>query len=163
MTEFGARVDAFLDAAFALDPVFATGVGNHERDGEWPDLSPAGRSARLAFVEEWSAAFGRFDDDALTVDERVDREVLLGELESQAFADRRLREDAWSPMWWVYQIGQGLFGLVAREFAPLEQRLTALASRAEGLPGVLDAARDVLVGAEDRPVDRLHAEKALEQ
>ena len=163
MSEFGAEVDAFLAAAFAIDPVFATGVGHHERDGEWPELSPAGRSARLAFVEEWSAAFRRFDDDALTPDERVDREVLLGELESQAFADTRLREDAWSPMWWVYQIGQGLFGLLAREFAPLEHRLTTLASRAEGLPTVLDAAREVLVGGDDRPVDRLHAEKALQQ
>jgi hypothetical protein len=51
MSQFGTRVDEFLAAAFVMDPVFATGVGNHERDGEWPDLSAAGRAARLAFVD----------------------------------------------------------------------------------------------------------------
>jgi len=163
VTAFSDRVDAFLDAMFALDPLFATRVGNHAHDSSWPDLSAAGRERRLAFAAEWSAAFGAFDDDELSGDERIDRDVVLGELASLAFGDRELREDAWSPMWWVYAIGEGLFDLLAREFAPLGERLTSLAARAEGIPAVLAAAREVLVGIAGRPVDRLHAEKALEQ
>jgi uncharacterized protein (DUF885 family) len=163
VTDFSARVDAFLDATFALDPIFATTAGNHAHDTEWPDLSTAGRARRRAFTEEWTATFAAFDDDDLTNDERVDREILLGELAAQAFGNEELREDAWSAMWWVYVIGEGLFGLLAREFAPLADRLASIAARAEGVPAVVEAAREVLVGVTGRPVDRLHAEKALEQ
>ncbi len=66
-------------------------------------------------------------------------------------------------MWWVYVIGAGFFGLLAREFAPLSDRLASMASRAEGLPRVLVAARAALVGVDGRPVDRFHTEQALEQ
>ncbi|HEV7808994.1 MAG TPA: DUF885 family protein, partial [Candidatus Limnocylindrales bacterium] len=163
MTEFAAAVDAFLDALFALDPILATGVGHHVRDGEWPDLSAAGRDRRLAFVDEWSSTFAGLDDATLTRDEQVDRDLLLAELESQRFGDTELREECWSPLWWVYLLGEGFFGLLSRDFAPLPERLGAIASRAEGLPTVLGAARDVLVGIEGRPIDRLHADKALEQ
>jgi uncharacterized protein (DUF885 family) len=163
LSEFAARVDAFLDATFALDPVFATAMGNHARDGAWPDLSEAGRTVRLRHVDEWTTAFARFDDAKLTADERIDRDLLLGELAAQRFGATVVREEAWSPMWWVYVIGEGFFGLLAREFAPLSDRLASIASRAEGLPRVVDAARAALVGVDGRPVDRLHTEKALEQ
>jgi hypothetical protein len=79
------------------------------------------------------------------------------------FHEVELREDAWSPMWWVYLVGEGFFGLISREFAPLADRLASLAARAERLPAVLEAARETLVGHAGRPVDRLHTEKALEQ
>ncbi|HEY7131569.1 MAG TPA: DUF885 family protein, partial [Candidatus Limnocylindrales bacterium] len=163
MSEFTALVDDFLDASFALDPLFATTIGNHDHDGEWPDLSAAGRDERLRFVDEWSGRLRAVDEGALTVDERVDRDLLHAELEAQRFGDTRLREETWSPIWWVYVIGEGFFGLLSREFAPLADRLGSIASRAERLPAVLEAAREALVGADHRPVDRLHAEKALEQ
>ncbi len=163
MSEFSARVDAFLDAAFVLDPIFATAIGNHDRDGEWPDLSPAGRERRLGFADEWTAVFEACTDEELTADERIDRDLLIGELAAQRFGDVRLREDAWSPMWWVYLIGEAFFGLLSREFAPIHVRLASIAARAEGVPAVLDAAREMLVGLDDRPVDRFHTEKAIEQ
>jgi len=163
MTEFAARVDAFFDEYFAREPTDATSAGDHAYDGRWPDVSDAARPDRLAFIDRWAATFRGFADDALDIDERVDRDLLLGVLESYRFNEVELREDAWSPMAWVYLIGQGFFGLVAREFAPLAERLASIASRAEGLPAVLDAAAGVLVGVAGRPVDRFHTETALEQ
>ena len=163
MTEFAARVDAFLAEYFAREPTDATAAGNHAFDGLWPDVSPAAEAGRLAFIDGWRATFASFGDDAIDRDERVDRDVLLGVLASYRFNEVELAEDAWSPMAWVYLIGQGFFSLIAREFAPLAERLGSIASRAEGLPPVLDAAAATLVGHGDRPVDRLHAETAIEQ
>jgi uncharacterized protein (DUF885 family) len=163
VTEFAARADAFLAEYFALDPVVATAIGAHEHDGRWPDLSAAGRATRLAFVDRWTAELAGFAHADLSADERVDRDLLLDELASLRFSDTELREDAWSPMAWVYLIGEGLFRLAAREFAPLAERLSSLAGRAEGLPALLSAARETLVGVDGRPVDRLHTETALEQ
>src|SRR5204862_2424153 len=113
-------------------------------------------------IDAWQATFESSGDDALDVDERVDRDLLLGVLSSYRFNEVELAEDAWSPMAWVYLIGQGFFGLIAREFAPLAERLGSIASRAERLPPVLDAAAATLVGHGDRPVVRLHAAPAIE-
>jgi uncharacterized protein (DUF885 family) len=163
VTEFAASISTFFDEYFAREPVDATGAGLHTYDGLWPDLSAAGQAARLTFIDTWHARLLAFGDDVLDRDEQVDRDLLLGVLDSYRFNEVDLREDAWSPMAWVYLIGQGFFSLVAREFAPLATRLTSVASRAEGLPAVLDAAHATLVGSVGRPVDRFHTDTALEQ
>ena len=99
----------------------------------------------------------------LTGDEAIDRELLIGELEAARFAETELREDAWNPLEWVYLIGDGLFTLNAREFAPLADRLASTAGRLEGLPAVIEAATTTLVGAPGRPVGRFQTETALKQ
>ena len=47
MSEFAARVDAFVEGLFVLDPIFATHIGKHDFDDRWPDLSAAGHERRL--------------------------------------------------------------------------------------------------------------------
>ncbi len=99
----------------------------------------------------------------LSTDDAIDRDLLLGELAAARFAETDLREDAWNPLDWVYLVGDGLFTLNAREFAPLADRLTSTAGRLERLPSVLDAARDALVGHAGRPVGRFQTETAINQ
>jgi uncharacterized protein (DUF885 family) len=163
MSQFGDRVDAFLSEFFHLYPVDATAIGMHEVDGEWPDLGAAGRSARLEFADRWELELRAFADGALTTDERVDRDVLRSELAEQRFDETELREDAWDALGYVYLIGGGIFPLLAREFAPLAQRLTSAAARLEGVPAVLDAARAELGSFPARAPSRLHTEMAIKQ
>lgn len=151
----------FLADLFALDPVFATEIGDHARDGEWPDLSEAGRLATLAFVARWERRFEALD--GLSTDDSVDRDLVLGRLAAMRFDAETLRDDAADPMTWVYVLGGGLFSLLARDFAPLADRLANVAGRLEGIPAVLDAARSALVGTPARPVGRFQTETAIGQ
>ena len=150
MSDFQSRLDTFLAEIFALEPVFATGIGEHAHDALWPDRTPAGRDERLAFAERWLAEFGGLTD--LSPDEAIDRDLVVGELEAARFADTELREDTWNPLEWVYLAGEGLFTLNAREFAPLADRLTSAAGRMEGLTGLFAAAEEALIGVPGRPV-----------
>jgi uncharacterized protein (DUF885 family) len=161
MSDLPSRLPAFLAELFSLDPTFATAIGEHAHDGRWPDMGAAGRAERVAFGDRWLAELSSMTD--LPVDEAIDRDLLVGELEAARFAELELREDAWNPLEWVYLVGGGLFALIAREFAPLADRLASVASRLEGLPAVLDAARDILVGHGGRPVGRFQTETALTQ
>jgi len=163
LSDFGSRVDAFLDEFFRLDPVSATAAGMHAHDGRWPDLAEAGRRERLAFADRWQAAFGAFADAELSADERIDRDLLLLELDALRFAETELREETWDPLAWVYLLGGGIFPLLVREFAPLAERLGSIASRLEGVPAVLSAARAQLGSHPSRPVSRFHTETALKQ
>ncbi len=161
MSKFASRIDPFLADFFRLNPTWATGIGFHEFDDRWPDLTEAGRAQRLAFTNRWLGEFRAMTE--LHGDEAVDRDLLIGELEAARFAETELREDTWNPLDWVYLLGDGLFLLLAREFAPLETRLTSVAGRLETLPGVVEAAKVNLVGHGGRQVGRFQTETALKQ
>jgi uncharacterized protein (DUF885 family) len=161
MSDFPTVLTAFLDELFELHPTFATNVGDHAYDDRWPDMTDAGRRVRLDFGERWLATLTAMDD--LPAADAVDRDQLVMELEEARFVDTELRDDAVDPLSWIYLLGDGLFVLIAREFAPLGTRLASVAGRLEGIPAVLDAARDVLVGTATRPVGRFQTETALER
>ena len=163
MSEFSLRVAAFFEDLFRLNPVEATAVGMHAHDDRWPDLTETGRRERLRFLERWEAELRGFEDAALVPDERIDRDLILGEIAARRFAETELREECWDPLSWVLLLGSGLFPLLAREFASPAVRLASVAGRLEGIPVVLAAARDQLVGLAGRPVSRLHTETALKQ
>ena len=161
MTDFRARTDAFLSEFLALQPTAATLIGEHAYDAQWPDMSAAGRRGRIAFADRWLAEFRGFAD--LSHDDAIDRDLLVQQLDAMRFGDLDLREEAWSPLEWVYLLGGGLFGLVSREFAPLADRLASVAGRLEGIAAVVDGAIEEIGPVGERPVARFHTEKALEQ
>ena len=164
MSAFADTFSAFLEAFVEMEPIAATAIGDHRHDGRWPDLSPAGREARLAFIEAWSAMFSDLDPATLTADDAIDRDLILGELDAMRFGETELRDETWDPLVWVYLLGEGIFPLLAREFAPLADRLASVASRLESIGDVATAAKETLVGnGPERPVGRFQTETALEQ
>ena len=86
------------------------------------------------------------------------------ELEACRFYETTLRDETWDPLTWVYLLGGGIFPLLARDFAPLADRLTSVAGRLEGVPAAAGSgARRISSGTSGRPVSRLHTETALRQ
>jgi len=160
---FERLVQRFLDELFELQPDVATRVGDHRHDDRWPDRTEGGRLARLAFVDRWDAALRAIDDATLDAGERIDRDLILGELDHARFNDEVLREDTWNPLAWVYLLGGGLHSLLAREFAPLHVRLASVAGRLEGVPAVVEAARAVLGTHPERAVAGLMTETAAKR
>ena len=164
MSAFTDTFSAFLDAFVEMEPIAATAIGDHRYDDRWPDVSPSGREARLAFIDRWHETFTGLDPAALTPDDAIDRDLILGELDAMRFGEVELREETWDPLVWVYLLGEGIFPLLAREFAPLADRLSSVASRLEAMRDVTAAAKETLVGdGADRPVGRFQTETALEQ
>jgi uncharacterized protein (DUF885 family) len=161
MVAFDELAREFIGESFQLDPLAATNAGVHDHDARWPDWTDAGIAQRLAFVERWRARLEALREDDLTADEAIDRERLLLELGDRAY-EARFAADAWDPMTWIYRLGDGLFTLLAREFAPPAVRLASFAGRLEGIPAVVDAARARLTsGAAGVPVSRFHTDIAL--
>jgi uncharacterized protein (DUF885 family) len=161
--DFAATVDGLLAEFFRLQPADATELGEHAFDHHWPDLTDVGEAAWSDWLRDAEARVQGFEPAALSPDEAIDRRILLENLAAIRFAADELREPHWNPMVYVYLFGGALFTMLAREYAPLNERLRALASRMRGLPVALDAARAALSEAGGRPVSRFHAEKAVER
>jgi uncharacterized protein (DUF885 family) len=163
MSLFSDRVDAFLEEFFELSPVAATAIGNHAHDGEWPDLSDAGRAARLDFADRWESELRAMPDSGLSADELIDRDLLLSELAAMRFDETELLEESWDALSYVYLLGGGLFPLLARDFAPLAARLGSVSARLEGARAVVSEAHSHLGCLPDRPASRLHLDMARKQ
>jgi uncharacterized protein (DUF885 family) len=159
-SSFAEAQDAFFADYFRLSPIHATEAGNHEHDDRWPDLTEAGRAERLRRLQGIRSKIEA--SEPANRDEEIDRRVLLTQIEALRFDDEELDELAWSPIVYSYLLGGGLFGLLSREFAPVEQRLAGAAGRMEGIPAVLDAARANLTDGRGRAVSAFHTEKAIQ-
>lgn len=162
-TPFQHAFHAFLDGYFAAYPVWATLTGHHLLDHRWGDFSEDGRLSRLAMVEEQQRSFEEMPEADLSADERIDRGIMLELLDHLHFEEGVLREPSWDPLAYVYVAGSGLFGLLARDYAPWSHRGNAFLHRVRGLPQVLRDAGANLTGLPDRPVSLLHVETALSQ
>jgi uncharacterized protein (DUF885 family) len=161
--DFSATVDTLLDEYFRLQPTDATELGEHAYDHHWPDLTDEGQAAWSAWLREAEARVQAFEPSALSSDEAIDRRILLENLAAMRFFADELRETEWNPMTYVYLFGSALFTMLAREYAPITERLNALASRMRGLPVALDSARAALSKEGGRAVSRFHAEKAVDR
>ena len=161
--DFRAIVDEVLAGYFRAYPVQATEIGQHAHDGRWPDLTDTGRAARLAWVTDAFAQVEAAAPDALSRDDAIDRRILLENLAAIRFAEETLDEGSWNPMTYVYLFGNGLFSLLAREFAPLPDRMRSVAARLDGLPAALDQARATLDAGGSRPIGAFHTQKAAER
>ena len=157
---FAEAQDAFFADFFRHYPEHATDAGNHEHDDRWPDLSEVGSATRLAWLSDARARFERLE--GLSREEEIDRRVLLATIDELRFDEEELDEASWSPIVYVYLLGGGLFSLLSLEFAPVAERLASAASRMEGIPAVLDAARANLTSGRGRDVAGFHVEKAVE-
>lgn len=162
-TRFAIALNRFLDDYFAAYPTAATAIGFHLHDDRWPDVSDVGRTSRLAMLRHHRARFEALPDEDLSVDEQLDRRIVREEIDAIEFDEAELREHAWDPLRYVQLAGNGFFSLLAREFAPWTHRGAAFVGRLRGLPRLLQAGAEQLVGLPGRPVSRLHAETALKQ
>ncbi|HET8777837.1 MAG TPA: DUF885 family protein, partial [Candidatus Limnocylindria bacterium] len=159
-SSFAEAQDAFFAEFFRRYPVHATNAGNHDHDDRWPDLTDAGTAERLAWLAVARAGFEALD--GLSREEEIDRRVLVATIDEMRFEEEDLDEASWSAITYSYLLGGGLFALLSRQFARLEDRLTSAAGRIEGIPAVLEAARANLQSGRGRAVARFHVEKAIE-
>jgi uncharacterized protein (DUF885 family) len=153
---FDRTIDRWFRERLALEPEYATFLGIHERDGE---LSSGGRDhveREVAFAHANIDEMERFAGGELSVDRALDRDLLLYDARLRLFqlTERRPWAGSSDAAEWI---GESLFPLFTRDFAPLPERLASIASRLEQAPRYLAETRERVT----EPV-RLWAEIDLE-
>ncbi|MDQ1602078.1 MAG: hypothetical protein QOD68_3552 [Actinomycetota bacterium] len=154
--DFHHLAGAVLDELLERHPEWATILGDHRFDDRLADLGPAGVSEELAWAARRLADLEAVDTDALDTAERVDAALLHNQLLDRTFALEELRETSWDPL--VANPGTAVYTLLARDFAPLGDRLRSAAGRLAAVPERLAIARDTL-GA----MPKVHVETAIGQ
>ena len=164
--------DAAADAAFAdlskraldtwmqLSPVSATQIGDHRYDSELDDLSAAGQQKTVAAYKALLGELDKIEVDKLGRENQVDAAILRNQLQSEIWNAEVLQSGKWDPQLYNGIAGSAIYGLMAREFAPLPERLKSATARMEKLPAIFAQARENLDPAR---VPKIHAETVAKQ
>jgi len=151
---------AYVDEFPALSPSNATTLGDHRFDRELDQVSESARKKQRDLCQRYLAELGRIHRKELSRDNQVDFQLLEHSLKGELWNLETLQEWAWNPISYTQLTGGAIYGLMAREFAPLEQRLVSVAYRLEQYPRLFTQIRETLDPSRVPPV---HAETAIKQ
>ncbi len=146
----------YLDDRAERHPDLATGLGDHRFDDRLPDLSAAALADELRALDRWAAALDALDADPLSAERQVDAAIMADSVARRIFELDELREHTWNPL--PANPGKAIYMLLARDFAPLPDRLASVAARLAEIPRTLAEAR-----AQLGPTPRVHLETAIGQ
>jgi uncharacterized protein (DUF885 family) len=146
---------AYLDLVFERFPTVATLYGQHEHDDRLEELTAEGLddfARRLADLRRRVA-----EVDVLGAEAAADRDALAAAISEALLVEEAERPWRRNPFEAATAVPAAILLLVARDFAPLEQRLADATRRLEAAPGFLANAKALL----DEPCPALWRQMAV--
>jgi uncharacterized protein (DUF885 family) len=157
--EFTTLAQEYLDDRAERHPTAATDLGDHRFDARLGDPSEPARADERRAMDRWAGRLEAIDGSALSAEHRVDAAMMADGVARRVFELDELREHTWNPL--QANPGKAIYQLLARDFAPLPERLAAVAGRLAEVPAVLAEARRALGAFGAMP--RVHLETAIGQ
>jgi uncharacterized protein (DUF885 family) len=146
----------YLDRLLDLSPETATWMGEHKYDHRMNDYSLKGYTEKLEFYKGFKEKLETIQSSELNSTNRIDYEIFLNDLNYRIFSLDTIRSYEWNPR--RYNPGGAIYALLARDFAPLNERMKNVKSRLEAIPEILEQAK---VNLKNPP--RIHTETAIRQ
>jgi hypothetical protein len=153
---FETLANEYIEKYLAMYPEAATAMGDHRYDNRLNDYSVAGVHAGLDFHKDYLQSLRKIDPARLTTTNRIDYYIFENQLAKSIYRLEVLKDHEWNPL--VYNIGGAIYNLIARDFAPLDERLANVKARLELVPRVTAMAKANL-----KNPPRVHTETAILQ
>ena len=150
----------WLDGWLALNPVNATQVGDHRFDDQLDQLDAPGRQRVVDFSKAMLGELDAIDVNALSRENQVDAAILRNQLQGDIWNIETYRGWAWDPQVYSGLAGGAIYNLMARDFAPMPQRLKSATARMEEIPGLFAQMRANL---DPSRVPLIHAQTVAKQ
>lgn len=140
-TQFRAHADTVIDNFARFDPVWGTTIGIHTYDGRLGDFSKGNIEAFIKYLQGEENYISKIDTTGWPIDDRIDQKLLLSDVEYQMFLLKTFPYWKRSPSVYSDQCLNGIYYLVLRDFATLEERLPNIISRLKEIPRICREAR----------------------
>ncbi|GAA5011471.1 DUF885 domain-containing protein [Pseudoluteimonas lycopersici] len=150
----------WLDGWLALNPVNATQVGDHRFDDQLDQLDAPGRQRIVDFSKAMLGELDAIDANALSRENQVDAAILRNQLQGDIWNIETYQGWAWDPQVYSGLAGGAIYNLMARDFAPMPQRLKSATARMEEIPGLFAQMRANL---DPKRVPLIHAQTVAKQ
>ena len=141
---FDRAVDRWFRSYLDLNPEMATWLGIHDRDDRLGSGAREAIDQERDFLRSTIREMEAFSLDDLAADRALDRDLLIHEARLRLLNLEELR--TWSGQSGAGEhIGEALYSLFTRDFAPLAERLASIAGRLEQARRYLDEVRQRVV------------------
>lgn len=154
--QFERLANRYINELLEMNPEWATNLGEHRFDDRLSDFSMAGVRKSRSVNQSYLVELKRISLNELSKTNNVDARIMQSNLEYNLFQIDVLREYEWNPL--VYNAGDSINNLIARDFAPLKERLANVKARLELFPTVIAAAKANL-----KNPPRVYTETAIAQ
>ena len=137
--KFESLAKEYIEKLLTSNPELATTLGDHRFDHRLNDYTLEGIKSQVALNRQCLDALAGIDVSRLNAGNQIDREILKSSINSALYQLENLKEYEWNPL--AYNAGNAIYLLIARDTAPLKDRLRKVAGRLKELPQVLEAAK----------------------
>ncbi|MBC8022045.1 MAG: DUF885 domain-containing protein [Burkholderiales bacterium] len=137
--QWDAFVEQFITETFAAQPHQGVNAGRHEFDGRLPDLSAEGLQREVGRLHAARERIRAFDEATLAPQQRYERDYVLDVLERELFWAETMQWPTVSPGFYGWALDPNVY--VAREYAPLPDRMRAYVAYAKAIPRAAAQAR----------------------
>ena len=148
----------YFEKYLQTNPEQATDLGDHRFDDQLTDYSSEARAKDITTQKDFRDKLKTIDGSQLTGANSTDFRILKENIDYQIFRGEELKEPEWNPLVYMQSLANSLYLLVARDFAPAENRIPSLRQRMEKIPDVIAQAKANL-----QHPPRIHTETAIEQ
>jgi uncharacterized protein (DUF885 family) len=157
--EFQTIAKDYVEGFLQSHPESATELGEHRFDDVLTNYSADGRFRELRRAKQVREQLDKFKDPAqLTGANQVDVRLLKDNIDNEIFELEELKEADWNPLVYNQSLANSLYLLVARDFDSPEKRIPNLKKRLQGIPFVIDQAKENL-----KHSPKVYTETAIEQ
>ncbi len=141
MSDFLTTARAIVDDILVHEPIDATWAGVHTHDADYPDLSADGFAHLQTRAKQHLASLHRYDPQELPSEEQIDWHLLVSKFEVQLRELAELEPHKHNPSLYPNVAVEGIYSILARDYAPLNERMPALVSRLGKIPSIFAAGR----------------------
>ncbi|MEY2584147.1 MAG: hypothetical protein QOD80_173 [Verrucomicrobiota bacterium] len=132
----------YIEGLLQANPEYATSLGDHRFDDQLTDYSDDAVAKELKRAKDFRQQLDAFSDlTKLTGPNRVDVRLLKDNIDNEIFGIEELKEREWNPLLYNESLANSLYLLVARDFAPPENRAASIKARLEKIPAVIAQAK----------------------
>jgi uncharacterized protein (DUF885 family) len=138
---FTALAQTYYMDSFKRNPIQATFAGFHDYDAQMGDFSAAAVANELAIDKEYLAKLDAIDRSTLSVETDIDWQILDDSLKDDLLLNGTLEQWKHQPDGYGQAATAAIYGIVTRDYAPLETRARYAIAREHQIPAVLAAGK----------------------
>jgi uncharacterized protein (DUF885 family) len=143
--DFAALADRYFDEYyFKFNPSSGTAAGFHQYDSQLEDYSKAALDQQIKTLKDFQKLVAKIDPLQLSAATRVDHALVLNDIKARLLALENIRQWEKNPDVYSSGITSSIFVIMARTFAPPDERLKSVIAREKQIPAVFQAARQNL-------------------
>jgi len=149
--EFEELSEEILQWRWEVSPLEATFEGYHKHDDKFDRFEAGWRQQLLRKAKDYLKRLNDFKDESLSADNRVDRTILAKSFEVEIKREEEFEDLKRRPFLYPEAALYGIYILMLREFAPLEERMASVVGRLKEVERVLKEGKENLLRGDDIP------------